>query len=115
MAEEQSNHQATSNAQDKGHSTSVMLVDVENLRGVKTSKFEQTAILDNECEKTSKLLFHPNEPVLVAANSRDGLSVWNFEDGVKLKQFSNRNRPGTRITAMTWLNSDEPSLRRWLG
>ena len=84
-------------------------MDVENLRGVKTSKFEQTAILDNECEKTSKLLFHPNEPVL-AANSRDGLSVWNFEDGVKLKQFSNRNRPGTRITAMTWLNSDEPSL-----
>ena len=40
MAEEQSNHQATSNAQDKGHSTPVMLVDVEKPRGIKTSKFE---------------------------------------------------------------------------
>ena len=68
--------------------------------------------MDNECEKTSKLLFHPNEPVLVAANSRDGLSVRNFEDGVKLKQFSNRNRPELD-NRYDMVNPDELSSRRW--
>ena len=111
MRAEKSRYNNTpNNGAEDGLNISSMMVDVENLSGVETSKFEQTAILDNECEKTSKLLFHPYEPVLVAADSRDGISVWNFEDGVKLKQFSNRNRPGTRITTMKWLNSDEPSL-----
>ena len=58
-------------------------------------KFEQSAILDNESKETVKLLFHPYEPILVAADNRDGISIWNFEDGVKLKRFSNKNRPGT--------------------
>ena len=88
----------------------VPLVGIDNLRGVENEKFEQSAILDNETEETAKLLFHPYEPILVASDARDGISIWNFEEGVKLKRFSNKNRPGTRITALEWLNDHEPSL-----
>jgi regulator-associated protein of mTOR len=88
----------------------VPLVGIENFSGVEERKFDQSAILDNESEMTSKLLFHPFEPILVASDSRDGITVWNFEEGVKVKRFSNKNRSGTRITALEWLNEHQSSL-----
>eukprot|EP00946_MAST-07B_sp_MAST-7B-sp1_P000276 g276.t1 len=71
--------------------------------------FEQSAILDCESEATSLLLFHPFEAVLVMADLRDGLSVWNYGSGKKLSRFSNCNRPGTRITSLQWINEQEPT------
>jgi WD40 repeat protein len=73
------------------------------------NRFEQSAILDCESEATSLLLFHPFEAVLVMADLRDGLSVWNYGSGKKLSRFSNCNRPGTRITSLQWVNEQEPT------
>ena len=68
------------------HAFNGAFVGVENLRGVEEQKFDQSAILDNESEMTSKILFHPFEPILAASDSRDGITIWNFEEGVKLIQ-----------------------------
>ena len=59
-------------------------------------KMDQSAVLDNESDMTSNLLFHPYENVLVVADDFDGISVWNFEAGKKEKSFSNCNQDESR-------------------
>jgi len=57
---------------------------------------------------------------------KDGLSVWNWEEGVRVNSFSNKNPAGTRISAMSLVNdqdivpliltgSDDGVVRIWRG
>ncbi|GMI10943.1 hypothetical protein TrVE_jg5878 [Triparma verrucosa] len=83
-------------------------------------KMDQSAVLDNESDMTSNLLFHPYENVLIVADDFDGISVWNFEAGKKEKFFSNQNKDESRMTSIDWLNDhilvtgcDDGSVRLW--
>eukprot|EP00944_MAST-04C_sp_MAST-4C-sp1_P007823 g7823.t1 len=73
-------------------------------------KFVQSAILDNESEMSSVLLFHPYETCLVVANVKDEIHLWNYEEGEKMGAFSNMNRTPSRVTAMHWANANDDAL-----
>jgi regulator-associated protein of mTOR len=70
----------------------------------------QCAVLNNEAEMTSLLLFHPYESLLVVADEKDQISVWNFEQSDKILTFGNKNPMGSRLTSLTWINENEESL-----
>ena len=67
-------------------------------------KMDQSAVLDNDSDMTSNILFHPYENYLVVCDDFDGVSVWNFDDGKKELNFSNANKHGSRMTSVSWLN-----------
>jgi len=71
---------------------------------------KQVAVLDNGSPITSLLLFHPYDPYLVVANAADGISVWDFENCLRINSFSNGNGPGTRMTALSLINDCHNSL-----
>eukprot|EP00742_Colponemidia_sp_Colp-10_P007526 GILJ01008112.1.p1 GENE.GILJ01008112.1~~GILJ01008112.1.p1 ORF type:complete len:1472 (-),score=223.61 GILJ01008112.1:233-4648(-) len=74
-------------------------------------KFEdQIAILDNDTNVISLLMFHPFEPLLFVADEADGISVWNWEEGEKINTFGTRVESGSQITSMTLLNENERAL-----
>eukprot|EP00501_MAST-03F_sp_TOSAG23-6_P002370 GSMAST32.ASY1.ANO1.2476.1 assembled CDS len=73
-------------------------------------KFVQSAILDNESEMSSVLLFHPYETCLVVANVKDEIRLWNYDAGEKMGQFSNQNRGPSRVTSLLWVNPNDDSL-----
>ncbi|GAO50281.1 hypothetical protein G7K_4411-t1 [Saitoella complicata NRRL Y-17804] len=57
-----------------------------------------------------RLLFHQFEPHLVAADDRDGISVWDHNTGTRLNRFSNGNPMGSRITEVKFINEDDVAL-----
>jgi regulatory associated protein of mTOR len=76
-----------------------------------TKKLEnEIAILENESHMVSLLLFHPFENMVVVADEKDGLSVWNWEEGVKINHFSNCNPPMARITSMSLINEHDIAM-----
>lgn len=76
-----------------------------------TKKLEnEIAILENESHMVSLLLFHPFENIVVVADEKDGLSVWNWEEGVKINHFSNCNPPMARITSMNLINEHDIAM-----
>ncbi|CAM9776589.1 unnamed protein product [Discosporangium mesarthrocarpum] len=72
-------------------------------------KLDHSKILDSDCI-TSMLLFHPYEPLLVLADNKDRVSVFNCEDTVGYGGFCNNNAPGSRMTSMAWINEAQESL-----
>jgi regulatory associated protein of mTOR len=75
---------------------------------------DQMAILDNNFEHTSQLIFHPYEDVLITANLNDQIGVWSLKEGVsgvRSALLSNGNMSGTTVTAMQLVNDhDQPLL-----
>eukprot|EP01121_Diplochlamys_sp_Union-15-3_P018408 TRINITY_DN6685_c1_g1_i2.p1 TRINITY_DN6685_c1_g1~~TRINITY_DN6685_c1_g1_i2.p1 ORF type:complete len:354 (-),score=44.13 TRINITY_DN6685_c1_g1_i2:97-1047(-) len=68
--------------------------------------------------------FHPYENLIVVANEKNFLSVWNWKENTRLNRFSNTNPEGSRITSLTLLNenstlisagSDDGVVRIWKG
>ncbi len=55
-------------------------------------------------------MFHPYEPLLIAADGRDRLGLWNYEEGEKVAVLVNDNPRGTKITAMHLINDLHVSL-----
>jgi len=79
--------------------------EAEAKRAKKSSiKMDQSAVLDNDSDMTSNILFHPYENCLVVCDDFDGISVWNFDDGKKEQSFSNSNSNTSRMTSVKWLN-----------
>nr|CCA15283.1 predicted protein putative [Albugo laibachii Nc14] len=71
----------------------------------------QRAILNNDSEMTSLLLFHPYEPILVVADDKDQISLYNIEENErKLSIFSNNNPTGSRLTSLSWINENAEGL-----
>lgn len=55
----------------------------------------QRAVLNCDAEMTSLLLFHPYETMLIVADDKDQLSLYNFEQSEKkVMSFGNRNPTG---------------------
>eukprot|EP01114_Cavostelium_apophysatum_P011005 TRINITY_DN2516_c0_g1_i5.p1 TRINITY_DN2516_c0_g1~~TRINITY_DN2516_c0_g1_i5.p1 ORF type:complete len:1063 (+),score=306.58 TRINITY_DN2516_c0_g1_i5:92-3280(+) len=80
---------------------------------------EQVALIDNTPESASSLLLHPFEPLIVVADDKDGISVYDRETCVKMNHFKNRSNtgqmPGTpsfvnRTTSMALMNEMSSSL-----
>ncbi|KAE9254607.1 hypothetical protein PF004_g960 [Phytophthora fragariae] len=71
----------------------------------------QRAVLNNDAEMTSLLLFHPYETMLLVADEKDQISLYNFEETeTKVLSFGNKNPPGSRLTSLNWINEAEESL-----
>ncbi|DBA03474.1 TPA: hypothetical protein N0F65_002882 [Lagenidium giganteum] len=76
-----------------------------------TLNLRQRAVLNNEAEMTSLLLFHPFETMLIVADEKDQISLYNFEQSEKkVMTFGNRNPTGSRLTSLGWINESEESL-----
>jgi WD40 repeat protein len=71
---------------------------------------EQIAIFQTEFTETSFIQFHAYEPLLFAADGRDHIGLWNYEEGEKLNVFSNQNARGTRISSLHLMNDMHVSL-----
>ncbi|KAF1787929.1 Armadillo-type fold [Phytophthora cactorum] len=60
-----------------------------------TMNLRQRAVLNNDAEMTSLLLFHPYETMLLVADEKDQISLYNFEETeTKVLTFGNKNPPG---------------------
>lgn len=66
-------------------------------------------MLENVTQPT-RLVFHQFEPHLVAADDKDGLTVWDWRSGRSLHTFSNANPAESRITELKFLNEDDRAL-----
>ncbi|KAG7391288.1 HEAT repeat [Phytophthora pseudosyringae] len=76
-----------------------------------TLNLRQRAVLNNDAEMTSLLLFHPYETMLLVADEKDQISLYNFEETeMKVLSFGNKNPPGSRLTSLNWINETEESL-----
>lgn len=70
--------------------------------------YEVSVLTDNE-SVASLLLFHPFSNVLVFADDRDGIGVWDWMEAKKLNRFSNRNPLSTRVTSLLFANEHDNS------
>ncbi|TDH70902.1 hypothetical protein CCR75_009469 [Bremia lactucae] len=76
-----------------------------------TLNLRQRAVLNNDAEMTSLLLFHPYETMLLVADEKDQISLYSFEETEsKVLSFANKNPPGSRLTSLNWINKNEKSL-----
>lgn len=70
---------------------------VSDREGVKSfsMNIRQRAVINNDAEMTSLLLFHPYESMLVVADDKDQLAVYQVDETEKkLLSFANKNPPG---------------------
>lgn len=82
----------------------------------------EIAILENDCQIISNLLFHPFEPVVMISDEKQNVVIWNWEEGKKINTFNNLSG-NHRITSLNLLNehdialvatgSDDGVLRVW--
>lgn len=66
-------------------------------------------VFDNVSQPTN-LLFHQFEPHLIAADDRDGITVWDWEAGKRITSFSNANPVQSKITELKLINEDDKAL-----
>lgn len=88
-------------------------------------RLTQSALLRTEAERTGLMMFHGYEPALVICDEGSGVSVWNYDDGVRCCSFGNGNGRGSRMTSVQWIDGggdsrlltgcDDGSVRIWNG
>ena len=66
-------------------------------------KLSQKAILYTGAPVTPHLLWHPTLPILVTCDNADGLSVWNVDNGSKMRQFNSTPMPTGSSSAVRQL------------
>ncbi len=66
-------------------------------------KLSQKAILYTGAPVTPHLLWHPTLPILVTCDNADSLSVWNVDNGSKMRQFNNAPMPTGSSSAVRQL------------
>jgi regulator-associated protein of mTOR len=91
-------------------------------RRAKGSRLDESIFINRSIGVPGVLRFHPYEPHLVVAD-KDHISIWDWEQPVKLSTFSVRNPRHTRITHAEFLNahdqahiltaSDDGSVKVW--
>ncbi|MCJ1312100.1 hypothetical protein MMC25_005774 [Agyrium rufum] len=64
----------------------------------------------NNGGQPTKMCFHQFEDHLIVADDRDTVSVWNWQEGVRLNRFSNGNPAGSRISEARFINEDDQAL-----
>jgi len=95
-------------AEDDVGGSSQMIGDIVDQR---RSNLDQIAVLDNDSsDMTSLLTFHPTENALVVVDDADRISLWNYDEGRKSKQFHCGNGPNSRMTSVSFINVTGNSL-----
>jgi regulator-associated protein of mTOR len=61
-------------------------------------------------DRASRVLFSQFEPYVISANDGDVVSVYNWQDGVKIRSFRNGNPEQSRITSLQFINQDDIPL-----
>lgn len=69
----------------------------------------QAASLNNVTQP-ARLLFAQFEPHLVAVDTQDGVTVWDWAESKRLNRFCNGNPVNSRITDAKFLNEDDQPL-----
>lgn len=69
----------------------------------------QTGFLANGSQP-AKLLFSQYESHLVVCDENEGVTIWDWSDGVKLNKINNGNPMGSRVTDAKFLNEDDQPL-----
>lgn len=89
-------------------------------------KLREKKLLRNTGVKmTSMLKFHSYEDILMVCDNEDGISIWDYEKGLRSLSYKNGNPKGSRMTTAFWMNesstslfcvgSDDGSVRIWDG
>ncbi|XP_015778065.1 PREDICTED: regulatory-associated protein of mTOR-like [Acropora digitifera] len=74
-----------------------------------SGKIDDQIFINKNLSAPGVLRFHPYEPYL-AVSDRGGVSVWNWEKGVRINYISNNNPKISRITSMDFLNAHDLTL-----
>lgn len=61
-------------------------------------------------EKASQVLFDQFEPYIISSNDGDVVSVYDWDNGVKIRSFRNGNPEQSRITSLQFINQDDIPL-----
>lgn len=69
----------------------------------------EIAILENDNQFISNILFHPFEPLVMVTDDKQNVVLWNWEEGKKINSFNNMS-PNNRITSLNLLNEHDISL-----
>lgn len=68
-----------------------------------TLNLRQRAVLNCDAEMTSLLLFHPFETLLLVADDKDQISLYNFDQSEKkVMSFGNKNPTGCVVVQAWW-------------
>ncbi|ETV64796.1 hypothetical protein, variant 1 [Aphanomyces astaci] len=70
----------------------------------------QSAVFNSKSEMTSLMVFHPYDSVLVVADDKDQVAVWNVDTNDRVLQFGNQNPVGSRVTSLGWINQETESI-----
>ncbi|XP_065066347.1 regulatory-associated protein of mTOR-like [Rhopilema esculentum] len=73
------------------------------------SKLDDQIFINKNVQPPTFIRFHPYEPHFVATD-RGGVSIWNYESGVRMNYFDNGNPKTSRITSLDILNAHDLSL-----
>ena len=83
---------------------------LESRHGAKAKLEDQVGILASENHIPMMLLFDPYEPHLVVADEESSITVWNWQTGSVISQFTNDNVVGSRMSSMTLVNERDVSM-----
>ncbi|CAH3037121.1 unnamed protein product [Porites lobata] len=75
----------------------------------RTGKIDDQIFINKNTSAPGVLRFHPYEPYLAVAD-RGGVSVWNWDQGVRINYINNNNPKISRITSMDFLNAHDLTL-----
>lgn len=73
------------------------------------SRLDEQIFINRNESLPGVVRFHPYEPHLAVAD-KEGVSLWDWEQGVKLTHFHNYNPSPSRITCMDFINCDNDAL-----
>ena len=74
-------------------------------------KLKENKLLKNTGVKmTSMLKFHACEDILSVCDNEDGISIWDYEKGIRHSSFKNGNPKKSRMTTAFWINESSTSL-----
>jgi len=74
--------------------------------------FDQSAVISSHFEQVSKCVFHPYDNVLIAADGRRQIGVWDPKEVEQLNRFAHdeRGSSSSRLSALTLLNTHHTPL-----
>lgn len=72
--------------------------------------WNKTVTTLNNKSQPKLIKFTQFEKILVASDEKDNISIWDWEEQLIIKKFSNSNPFGTKITDIKFLNEDDSPL-----
>jgi regulator-associated protein of mTOR len=75
---------------------------------------EEIAIFQTDFKRTSKVLLHSYDPLMIATDYEQRIGVWNYEDGYKVNMFSNHTskflESKNKVTSLKLINESSDSM-----